>query len=173
MEGQTNPTPPPVPVQQQVQNTLDGRLSSVQKIVLAAKKVLYSEEMQGRMLKHLDPETPEKSAAEAALVVMGLLAHKSGGKMNPQSFVPAGLIVVADILDYMAKAFEVEITEEMTEAAIIQFTQGVLGLSENAPGEEPAPPQATQPQTPPQAPQPPAPPPATPPQATGLLGGMR
>ena len=104
----------------------DPRIDGIKKLVFAGKKVLYSDQTQGKFLRQLDPNAPAESAAKVASVVVVLLVQQSQGQMTPDHVMPAGLILVGDLLDYMVKTFDIQIDDEVTKEAMRLFAEQML-----------------------------------------------
>lgn len=136
------------------------RMDKLQGLVLAGKKVLYDPSMKGKLLEGVTPEQPAKSAADVAATVMLLLIQKDAKGVAPDAVVPAGLVLVGEVLDFLSKAHGVEVDEAISEQAIGMFVNHMLGAFSDQ-GQPPAGPQAM----PGQPPSPPAQP-----QGGGLLG---
>lgn len=149
----------------------NNRMKQVEGLALAGKQVLYNPQMKGKLLTQLKPENPAQSAADVALSTILLVIQKGGANTPPDAIVPAGLVLVGDLLDYMEKADGIEVTEELTEQAIELFVQMALKAFTQGTGqpEQPAPAPAPAPGGAPAAQPAPGPTPA--PAPTGLLGG--
>lgn len=106
--------------------TTKQKTFQVQKIVLAAQKVMYSEKTGSEFLKMLQGEDVVKIAANAATNIMLILIAESKLKINPELIIPAGVIVIGDILDFIEKAKGTPHTEVQVEDAIEAFIQQVM-----------------------------------------------
>jgi hypothetical protein len=147
------------------------RMDKLQGLVLAGKKVMYDPSMKGKLLSGLRPEDPARSAADLAATLMMLIIQKDAGNVSPDLVVPAGLVLVGEALDFMAKSSDVEVTDDVSEQAVGMFVQNMLESFPQEGGQPPAQPgqPPTQPGQPPAStPQPPAQP------ASGMLaqGGL-
>lgn len=109
-----------------------------QKIVYAARNLLYKGEsgdkFMARMQQMLKTKSPAEVAATAASEVILMLANASGGKMSPKATVPAGVMLVADIMDFMAKALKQKLDPAAIEKATMLFCQRMLKIAQQMGG---------------------------------------
>ena len=135
---------------------VDAKMKDMQRLVVAGKKVLYDETTREKTLAGLEP-TPE-SIGQTVMGVMGVVMSQVGpDKAKPDLIIPAGVMLVGDLLDFAAEAADVEVTEELGKACIVAFAQAMMDQT----GGQQAP-------TPEAAPMPPAAPAAPQPQAMGV-----
>lgn len=89
-----------------------------ERVVLAGKKVLYSEQMQPEIQKLMaDPKPIEQKLAEGVRGLMGLLSQQSKPAMPPQIIIPAGIELLHEAADFAQQAGLAQITpEQMTDA---------------------------------------------------------
>lgn len=98
----------------------------VQKIVLAAQKVMYGEKTGSEFLKMLQGDDVVKIAANAATNIMLILIGESKLQVNAELIIPAGVIVIGDVLDFIEKAKGTPHTEVQVEDAIEAFIQQIM-----------------------------------------------
>lgn len=104
-------------------------MNSVQRVVLAAQKIMYSKQTHGFFMKQLDAfEDPREKAGMGALALIGILMKESGGKVDPRTVVPVGVILVADILDFIGKTTGQDFTEDDNKQAMVIFLQKITQL---------------------------------------------
>jgi len=124
-----------------------AKMKDMQRLVVAGKKVLYDETTRDKILAGLEP-TPE-SVGQTVMGVMGVVMSQVGPeKAKPDLIIPAGVMLVGDLLDFAAEAAGVEVTEELGKASIVAFAQAMMDQTGGqAPAPEAAPaPAAPQPQ---------------------------
>ncbi|HLP99228.1 MAG TPA: hypothetical protein VK149_12375 [Sideroxyarcus sp.] len=101
------------------------------KVIQAAEKLMYSPQTRPLFMKLLDREGDRlEIAADAAVKVTLTIVDDVQGKVNP-SFAgiagalvaPAGVAILGDVLDFMQKTENLQVTEEMTHKAIGIFLQ--------------------------------------------------
>lgn len=114
----------------------------VQKIALAAQKVMYGEKTGKEFMKSLQGDDVVSMTANAATNVMLLLISESQLKINPELIIPAGVVVVGDIMDFIEKARGIQHTDDDVEAAIEMFVKQIM----SAVGGDQQPQQVMQPQ---------------------------
>lgn len=135
---QTSPQQPAQPSPEQIKQ----KTFQIQKIALAAQKVMYGEKTGKEFLKTLQGDDVVQMASKAAANVMMILIAESNLRINPELVIPAGVIVVGDILDFIEKAKGITHTEAQVEDSIEAFINQMM----TAVGKSPQ--QAQQPQQP-------------------------
>lgn len=111
-------------------------------------------------MENLGGEDVVQMASDAATTVMLILISESKFKINPELIIPAGVLVIGDILDFIEKTKGLKHTDEEVEMTIETFIKQIMSA---VGGAQQAPPQQ---QGQPAQPQQPAPPSAQP------TGGM-
>ena len=148
------PAQPAQPTSEMVQTAdVDAKMADMKRIVLAGKKALYSKETRDSLLQGLEP-TPESVGKTVAGVMALVLSQVGPEKAKPDLLIPAGVILVGDLLDFAAQAADVEVTEELGKASIVAFAQAMLDGTSQPPQAAPQPQAAPTPPGPPAAPQP-------------------
>lgn len=125
-------------------------MKRVNKAVLAAQQIMYGEKTSKLFMKQLNEsgKTAEERAGNAAAGVIGILAEQSNGKIDPRVIVPAGVIIVADLMDFIGQTEGTDFGEAENNAAIKIFLE-VLTQSAGEQQQQQAQPQApAQPQQP-------------------------
>lgn len=117
----------------------------IQKIALAAQKVMYGEKTGKEFLKTLQGDDVVQMASKAATNVMMILIAESNLRINPELVIPAGVIVVGDILDFIEKAKGITHTEAQVEDAIEAFVTQMMAAVGKTPQQAQQPQQPTQP----------------------------
>lgn len=125
MPAQQPQQPTPQPAQPSPEQTKQ-KVFQIQKIALAAQKVMYSETTGKEFLKELRGDDVVQMAAKAATNVMMLLIAESKLKINPELIIPAGVMVIGDILDFIEQAKGIKHTEDQVESAIELFVKQML-----------------------------------------------
>lgn len=130
----------------------DEVMNRVNKVVMAAQRIMYGDKTSKTFMKQLQTagKTPEERAGMAAAGLIGMLMQQANGKMDPRALVPAGVILVADIMDFIAQTEGDEFGEEENNEAIKIFLEQLTqaaGGQQQEPAQE-APEQAMQPQQP-------------------------
>lgn len=94
------------------------------KLIQAAEKLMYSPKTRPLFMKLLDREGDRLDiAADAAVKVVLTIVDETKGQINPALIAPAGVAVTGDVLDFMQKTENLQVTEEMTHQAIKLFLQ--------------------------------------------------
>lgn len=76
-----------------------------QRIVLAAKKVMYSEQMKPQMQELLKgPGTMGEKIGKGVVALMAILYSQSNNTLPPQLIIPAATELVAEAADFLSKA---------------------------------------------------------------------
>ena len=116
------------PQQPPTQNDADTKAKTlqVQRIVLAAQKVMYSKETGVEFLKALQGDDVVKMAANAATSVMLILISESKFKIDPSLVIPAGVLIIGDIMDFIEQGKGIKHTEEQVEDAILAFVKQIM-----------------------------------------------
>lgn len=130
---QVQPEQPQVPPEQNHAEVMER----VTKAVLAAQKIMYGDKTTKLFMKQLNEagKTPEERAGHAAAGVIGMLAEHSDGKIDPRVIVPAGVIIVADLMDFIGQTEGIEMDEEMNNAAIKIFLETLTGAAQQQPAQ--------------------------------------
>lgn len=133
------PQQPQQPQQQDHTETM----KRVNKVVMAAQTIMYNPKTSKMFMKELQSSgsSPEERAGNSAAGVIAILMQEANGKMDPQTIVPAGVIIVADLMDFIEKTEELEFGEEENNAAIKIFLDKMVSA---AGGEQPQQPQQPQ-----------------------------
>lgn len=101
----------------------------LQRIVLAGKKVLFSKESHQLMLKELDgPGTISQKIGQGVAGLMGLLWQESKQSLPPNLLIPAGMILVVTVADFLRQAGQ-QITDQDIGGAIEAMTTAILHAS--------------------------------------------
>lgn len=107
------------PQLQQTEQAVQARVPSnlqmgFQRVVTAGLTLMYSTPLHQRMLQGLGATAnPESNAAQGAANILGTLLNQSRGKMPVQLVVPAAIVVMCEILDFLAQAGKLRITPEL------------------------------------------------------------
>jgi hypothetical protein len=100
----------------------------LERIVLAGKKVMFSEETADMVQEALAGDAPiEDKLSEAIAGLMGLLWQQSNQTMPPQLIVPASMILLSEAVDFLQGAGE-EITPAQYGDAIELTISRVLEM---------------------------------------------
>lgn len=120
----------------------------LERIVMAGKKVMFSEETADMVQEALGGDAPiEQKLSEAIAGLMGLLWQQSNQTMPPQLIVPAAMILLAEAVSFLQEAGE-DITPQQYGEAIELTVSRVLEMfgvdeqmlqQELGSGEEPMP----------------------------------
>lgn len=101
--------------------------SSFERIVLAGKKVMYSEQTQdmvkSQLMSHKDPATV---AGEGVAKLYMILMHESQNTINVKAAIPASMILLCDALDFMESVGAVKITPQVIASATKICTASVM-----------------------------------------------
>ncbi len=115
---------------QEAQAGAAQKMDKLKRLVLAGQKILYTPPASQHFLKFVNPEQLPGSTGEvAAMVVAALIDRGREQGAPPDLIMPAGVTLVGDILAYAGEAYDIEIDDETTKAAIQAFlgamTRGV------------------------------------------------
>jgi hypothetical protein len=137
-------------ISEQDQATLD-------RVVKAAKRIMYDEKVLPMLEAGMAKETPvpQKLATEAA-GLLKMVQDKANGGIPKQLLVPAGMMVMIEMADFMEQAGMEEIEQEDISAAIKILVIALNKVFGKGNQEQPQEPQEQQPepQMPPGQPQP-------------------
>lgn len=100
------------------------KMFKIQKIVVAAQKLMYNPKT--KFIQSLEEGDPAQVAAKAAVSVMLILIQESQLKIDPSLIIPAGVIVVGDILDFLEQAGGVKHDENQVEQAVELFVKQIM-----------------------------------------------
>jgi len=111
----------------QTQNPeVKARLMKVQEIALAALRILYDEKMLDKFKPLMKGDDPVQAAAEVAYRLMLLVMMAAKMQMDPKNIIPAGTLLIGDVLDFIEKARGIKHTEEQADAAIELFVRKMM-----------------------------------------------
>lgn len=97
------------------------------RIVLAAKKIMYSKQMEPEMKKLLQgPGSDGQKIGQGVVAVMGMLYTYMNGAMPPQLIIPAATELVADAADFLSKA-GLKITDDDVAEGMATMIEEILG----------------------------------------------
>lgn len=124
-----NPTQPGAEHEQPIPEQPKGapqaeNIVRIQKILLAARKFMYSEKTHPMFMQELEADDDLATAAgHAAAKVILYLFQFSGMRMKKELVIPAGVLILADIIDFMCKSAGIEQDEAMQEEGIRAFQE--------------------------------------------------
>lgn len=96
------------------------------RIVLAGKKVMFSERTHKMMLEQLDGPAPvSQKIGQGVAGLLALLRQESRGSIPPNLLIPAGMILCAVAAQFLRQAGQ-EVTDQDIGAAIEAMTSAVL-----------------------------------------------
>ena len=106
----------------------------VQNIVKVAHVFMYSDKTKDQFMNELkghlgDGEAPKLAAAKTALAIMTLLAHQSNFTMNQQAFIPAGIMITGEILDFIAAIQNHKPNARDAQEAVMLFINEVKNMT--------------------------------------------
>jgi len=116
------------------------------KMVIAAQQIMYGDKTSAMFMKQLQTagKTPEERAGNAAAGVMALLMQHTDGKIDPRTIVPAGVIIVADMMDFIGQTEGQKFGEEENNEAIKIFLEKLTQAAGGQPDGTPETPQDEQ-----------------------------
>jgi hypothetical protein len=88
----------------QVPKELQG---AMERIVVAGKKLMYSQEVKAQFDEQFNPQNPDPMAEKLAatvFVVVGSLFGESNGTLPPQLLVPAGIFLITDLAQFVEES---------------------------------------------------------------------
>ena len=101
---------------------------ALDRIIVAGKRVMFSDETAGMVEQALAGEGPiEDKLAEAITGLMGLLWEQSNQTMPPMLIIPAGLVLLAEAVDFLTGAGE-QVSTEQYGTAIERTVNQILGM---------------------------------------------
>lgn len=127
-QAQSAPQPMPAQGEQSPENAAlaKQKLERVQKIGLAAQKVLYGEKTRAHFAKMIKGQDAAVEASDIAVGIMLILIAESQMKIDPTVIIPAGVAVMGEILDYIAKVTDDPTDEGQVEDAIEMFVNKMM-----------------------------------------------
>lgn len=105
---------------------MQERLRNVQKMAMAGLKILYDEKMHQKFLPLLKGGDPVESAAEVAHRLMLLVMMAAKMEMDPKNVIPAGTLLIGDVLDFIQQARGITHTEEDVDRALELFVRKMM-----------------------------------------------
>jgi hypothetical protein len=139
----------------QVPKELQG---AMERIVVAGKKLMYSQEVKAEFDEQFNPQNPDpmpEKLAATVFVVVGSLFGESNGTLPPQLLVPAGIFLITDLAQFIEEAGMANV-EDVELGQAMELYIGYLANSMEGADEQPS-----------QSPEP-----MQPAQATGSAGGL-
>jgi len=145
---QAQQAPQVAPPQRGNKDSHESIMGRVKKVVMAAQQVMYNPKTSKMFIQQLQSagKTPIERAGIAAAGVMAILMQQANGKMDPRTIVPAGVIVVADIMDFLSKTEGQQFGEEENNEAIKVFLTKITQAIGAQPQQAQQPQQQQQPQ---------------------------
>lgn len=111
---------------------------AVQRVVIAAKKLLATPEIADHIVQMLKAEQdPATAIAKATIFLMQQLIEKSSNTMPPKAIVPAGIQVAMDIARIGQAAGVFKVTEEIMQKAL-EVARSMFPQPGAQPGQPPA-----------------------------------
>ncbi len=103
--------------------------AQLDRIVLAGKKVMFSQKTHGMMLEQLDGPGPiAQKIGQGVAGLVALLRQESSGSLPPNLLIPAGMILCAVVAQFLRDAGQ-DISDQDIAAAIETMTTAVLYAS--------------------------------------------
>lgn len=103
-------------------------LERINKVVMAAQTIMYNPKTSKMFMKELQSSggTAEERAGNAAAGVIAILMQQANGKMDPHTVIPAGVIIVADLMDFIGQTEGQEFGEAENNEAIKIFVEKII-----------------------------------------------
>jgi hypothetical protein len=101
--------------------------NTVQKIVAAGEKVMYSPQTHDMMLQQIksNPD-PAVAVGEGIAKLFAILRKESKGTLNMKAAIPAMNILMCEALDFMEQAGVVQVTPELLASASKEMGSALL-----------------------------------------------
>lgn len=103
----------------------DDTTKQLQRVMIAAKKIMYSDGTHPAFLKMLQG-SPVQAAANAATQIMHIIVNETKGQINPKLVIPAGVAIVGDVVDFIEKTKGVDVKEDEIHQAVIMFIKNMV-----------------------------------------------
>jgi hypothetical protein len=113
------------------------QLEEYDRLVLAGKKIMYSEQLKPQMLALLKgPGTDGEKIGKGVVGVVGLLYTHLNGTMPPQMIIPVATELVADVADFLSKA-GMQISDDDVAEGMATMIEEILGRAGISPEQIP------------------------------------
>lgn len=113
-------------IQQKVPANLQAGL---QRVVAAGLTLIYSPALHQRMVEKLESTpNPAENAALGAVNIVGTLLNQSKGTMPISIAAPAAIILMCEILDFVAQAGKIQITPQVVAQASQSASEHTLAM---------------------------------------------
>lgn len=97
------------------------------KIVMAGKKVMYSQQTHQELMQGLDQEPNKiKAVAEGIVGVLGMLFKQSRNTMPVTPMIQAGMTLMLDALDFLEQAGMIQVREAELDAATKSYMDAIM-----------------------------------------------
>ena len=108
----------------QPQGMPDAKRAMFGRALQAAQKLMYSEKTRPLFLKLLQGQNdPVDSASSAAVKVISTIVDETKGRLDPSLIVPIGIAIVGDIMDFIEKTTDAELTTDQAHQAVAMFLE--------------------------------------------------
>lgn len=107
------------PLLQQTEQSIKAKiqpqfLPQFQLILTNALKLLYSSSLHQRMAQGIQTSpNPEQNAAQGAANIVGLALNQDPTKRQVQAIVPAAMVIMCEILDFIGQTGKAQITPQL------------------------------------------------------------
>lgn len=111
----------------------------LERIVEAGKRVMFDKSTHHLMLETMQGDAPiEQKIGGGVVSLLGMLWNESKQSLPPELIIPAGVILVAEAVDFLNKAGE-PVTPEQNGAATEFMVDALLNGAKGDEGSEPNP----------------------------------
>lgn len=116
--------------EQGIQEKVPANLQpGLQRVVSAGLTLIYSPALHQRMVEKLESTpNPAENAALGAVNIVGTLFNQSKGSMPLSIAAPAAIILMCEILDFVAQAGKIQITPELVSQAAQSASEHTLAM---------------------------------------------
>ena len=129
---------PQQPAQQQPLINPQQKLRAVQEVVLDAQRIMYSKETRAVFMQELKDGDLIKTSANTAVNLMLILLQKSKMTMNVEVVIPAGVIILGEIMDFLEKSRDIKFADPDVKRAIKLFCQTMIAKTTPKGAQKPA-----------------------------------
>lgn len=102
---------------------------TMQRIVLAGEKVMYSPQTHKMMIQQMNSNpNPAEAAGEGIAKLFAILLRESKGTLNMKAAIPAMTLLLCEALGFMEEAGKVKVSEQLVAEATREMGSALLQI---------------------------------------------
>ena len=130
-QGQVEPQKGPAGTAQRIEEEIlrsapPEMRSKIERMVIAGRKIIYDPQTNQMLLEqfqNLPAGSDADRLAQGAASIMSMIAEQSKGPFPADAAMPAAVIIMADVADFLGEAGMIEVTDDL----IAEATQALAG----------------------------------------------